>query len=780
MKRCFCIVLLFFFTKTTCFGQGGWVWAKAFDGGTSSGISMASDKDGNVLVTGYFRSTITFGSFHLTATSSELGGRDIFVAKFDSLGNTIWVKSFGGTKDDVGLGIATDSDGNPFITGYFESSEITFGNSILANTYTNQNIITGEFFITKLSSNGNVMWAKKASGDLYDDGESIVVDKNGSAYVVGNFQSHHVTFDDITISHNEPEVTIVVKYDLNGNVVWAKNLFGTTMGWGGFGNSLAIDISDNIYLTGSFTSPSLTFGNITIQNQSDSHIPSTYVDIFLIKFSSDGEVMWAKDIGGGGFDGGTGVATDRLGHVYITGFFCSSTINFGITTLYNPIPGCVPDIFVAKFDSAGNSKWAKSAASTRADYSFDIIVNQMGNVFITGVLSAGNLYDTLTFGDIRLPSYDHRDDIFVAQWDSNGTALWGYRTGLNGDAWNYGDAIAADSRGNVYVTGLSTLFSDVMDPLPFGATTFNSTNDMFLAKLKPCHQPDSVENFAEICSGETIVLKSISLTNNVWSTGAVSPSIIVKAPGKYSVTVSNSSNCKVQSVTTTVNVNPLPHASITASTEILCENGYAIIESNEALSYLWNTGATSQSISVSNAGSYHVTITDANGCHATSDHLELKYIEPLPDVTLLSDCNKIFINQDLYVNWFQNDENIKLDSTLKEFYPPDSGNYHIEISNQCGIKKSNIVHFKPANPHFLSMPNVITPNGDGLNEFFILDEKLSGSALQIINRWGKEVYSSEEYENNWNGDDLSSGTYYYIISNSCFAENLKGVLSIVR
>jgi gliding motility-associated-like protein len=227
-------------------------------------------------------------------------------------------------------------------------------------------------------------------------------------------------------------------------------------------------------------------------------------------------------------------------------------------------------------------------------------------------------------------------------------------------------------------------------------------------------------------------------------------------------------------------VNPLPQASITASTEILCENENVTITSNEAVSYLWNTGATSQSISVNNAGLYHVTITDAKGCHATSGPIELKYIQPLPAVTLLSDCNKIFINQDLLVNWFQNDENIKLNSTLKEFYPSDSGNYHVEIGNQCGTKKSNSIHFIPADPHFITLPNVITPNGDAFNEFFLLDEKLSSSALHVINRWGKEVYYSEEYENNWNGDDLSSGTYYYIISNSCFAEKLKGIISIVR
>jgi gliding motility-associated-like protein len=73
--------------------------------------------------------------------------------------------------------------------------------------------------------------------------------------------------------------------------------------------------------------------------------------------------------------------------------------------------------------------------------------------------------------------------------------------------------------------------------------------------------------------------------------------------------------------------------------------------------------------------------------------------------------------------------------------------------------------------------NIITPNGDGKNDFYRLPDALAGSGFSIYNRWGDLIYESHAYENNWSADDVVSGVYFYIINNKCFGI-YKGVLTI--
>ena len=78
------------------------------------------------------------------------------------------------------------------------------------------------------------------------------------------------------------------------------------------------------------------------------------------------------------------------------------------------------------------------------------------------------------------------------------------------------------------------------------------------------------------------------------------------------------------------------------------------------------------------------------------------------------------------------------------------------------------------------LPNVITPNGDMYNEYFTIDsETIKNIKLQIVNRWGKQVYYSNSYKNNWNGGDLSSGVYFYTVSGSCIMD-IKGAINILK
>src|ERR1017187_4094350 len=189
-----------------------WEWARS-SGGISDdeGMSIAVDGSGNRYVTGYFHSsTITFGTTTLTNNGTGTT-EDMFIVKYDPNGNVLWAKSAGGSGFDWGHGIAVDSSGNSYVTGYLGSSPITFGSIILTNP---------GMFIAKYNANGNVVWAKSAGGSDNDYGNSIAVDDSGNSYVIGSYASSTITFGTTTLTNDSAGLgdIFVVKYDSSGNV----------------------------------------------------------------------------------------------------------------------------------------------------------------------------------------------------------------------------------------------------------------------------------------------------------------------------------------------------------------------------------------------------------------------------------------------------------------------------------------------------------------------------------------------------------------------------------
>jgi hypothetical protein len=156
---------------------GNFLWAKRAGGNWNDvGHGIALDSSGNAYVTGYFEDTAVFGATTLTSA----GQPDTYIAKVDSGGNFLWAKRAGGTSSDIGNGIAVDSSGNAYITGYFWATAV-FG----ATTLTSAG--QSDTYIAKVDSGGNFLWAKRAGGISIDEGKSITVDSIGNAYVTGSF-----------------------------------------------------------------------------------------------------------------------------------------------------------------------------------------------------------------------------------------------------------------------------------------------------------------------------------------------------------------------------------------------------------------------------------------------------------------------------------------------------------------------------------------------------------------------------------------------------------------
>jgi ribosomal protein S11 len=325
--------------------SGNVLWAKSAGGiDNESGHCISTDANGNIVVTGNFYSpTINFGLASLT----NVGNNDIFMAKYDASGNVLWAKSFGGTNYENGNSIATDKKGNIFLTGAFQGN-ITFGGITLTSS-------SSDFFVAKLDYNGNVIWAKNSVCFGYDYGNSIVTDTVGNIIITGVFASPTISFDGISLKNINPMSPdgFVVKYDPDGNVLWAKSAEGASFE-GNFG--LASDNGRNIYVQGNSSSPVITFSGTSLAN------PDTDAGGYIVKYDPNGNLIWVKSASGiSSRNGSNNLTTDASGGLITTGTFYSSTISFGSKTLTNSSDSS--DMFVAKLSSAtGIAIHSKDAA----------------------------------------------------------------------------------------------------------------------------------------------------------------------------------------------------------------------------------------------------------------------------------------------------------------------------------------------------------------------------------------------------------------------------------
>jgi hypothetical protein len=308
------------------------------------------------------------------------------------------------------------------------------------------------------------VWARGEGGTGDDCTTGITTDAIGNVYVVGNFDSPTLTLGSTTLNNAGNWDVFLAKYDAAGNVLWAVGAGGTSRDecYG-----IVIDANDNVYIHGWFGSPSITFGATILLNTDFAGS-----EIFLVKYNSAGTVLWAKKQGGTGVDKGHDIAVDASGNVYATGFFQSSTITFGSTTLTNAGPMYTKDMYIVKYDSSGNAIWAKKAGGSQDDEGWSIAVDGSGNAFVCGQFTS----PSLAFGSNILMNAGQYD-LFIAKYDAAGNLQWG--RGAGGIDFDVTLSVTTDANGNAYMTGWYT-----NDTITFGSIPLLNMGgeDIFLVK----------------------------------------------------------------------------------------------------------------------------------------------------------------------------------------------------------------------------------------------------------------------------------------------------------
>ncbi len=289
--------------------NGNLKWVVSAGGPESDiGNAITLDNTGNVIITGQFTGTATFGTYTLTSTNNNI---NVFTAKLDSSnGNFLWAKSGTGPHTDRGLGVACDPTGNVYITGQFTDT-ITFDNVHFSPLY-------NAIFIVKYDNNGNEQWITTAGGGIYNIANAIAVDNSSNVYITGNFQGNLDFFVNpiVTLTNTYFNRIFIAKYDQNANLLWdvadgSSNPLTA--------NNISLDPAGNPYIIGNF--------ECVLNGYADRYGQGTfntvgYWDVFTAGYAgTDGSWIWSRQIGGHGNNYGNGIAIDTTAHLYTAGSF---------------------------------------------------------------------------------------------------------------------------------------------------------------------------------------------------------------------------------------------------------------------------------------------------------------------------------------------------------------------------------------------------------------------------------------------------------------------------
>ncbi len=280
--------------------NGEHVWSKKYGSSNSMwGTRVAVDPSNNVLVTGYLDGSADFGG----GTLISAGAEDVFLLKLSSAGAHVWSKRFGDASGDYGVGVATDSAGNVFITGEYQGT-IGFGGTPLVSAGAT------DIYLAKFAPNGFHSWSKRfGSSAPSQAGYGLVTDTNDNVLVTGRFIGA-VDFGGGPLTSAGNLDGFLAKFDGAGVHVWSKRFGGTSDDWG---HGLVVDGAGDIVLSGYFASTIDLGGGVL--TSAGSH------DVFIAKLNAAGDHWWSQRFGSTGAQYSYSLAVDADDSLFVGGSF---------------------------------------------------------------------------------------------------------------------------------------------------------------------------------------------------------------------------------------------------------------------------------------------------------------------------------------------------------------------------------------------------------------------------------------------------------------------------
>lgn len=341
-------------------------WSKTWSESSSVvGYALTLDRNANVYVTGMFGDDLSCGGDTLQSN----GMYNTFLCVFDSQGKHLWSDSWGSTRADEGQALDVDSKGNVYITGKF-SDPINFGGGTIESDG------TARAFLASFDGKGKHRWSRGFGSTRTSRGTGLAVDRKGNVYITGDF-FQEINFGGGSLKADGNSDIFLASFNSKGAHRWSKR-FGDSPDDGG--HDLAMDDSDNIYITGTFF-PRIDFGGGQLNSEGR--------DAFVASFTPSGAHRWSKSFGGNYWDEGYGLAVDKKGNSYVTGY-SSGTFKFGSKTYSS---NGNHDLFIASFDPSGAPRWSRFHGGSDFEKGHQVAAGPAGQVYVTGYFR-----ETVDFG----------------------------------------------------------------------------------------------------------------------------------------------------------------------------------------------------------------------------------------------------------------------------------------------------------------------------------------------------------------------------------------------
>ena len=701
-------------------GRGGIYWMNGHDGMRGEIIVDASD---NAWIANYTSSTdfpTTVGAYDQTYNG---GAWDACVLKLSSnMSSLLWSTFLGGVSDDVGYGLRLNSVGEAYVTGV--TSDNTFPST--AGVY--QSTFQGgasDGFITKFNASGSGLVASTFIGGTggtsdYDASYFIDLDGSGDPYIFGTSQGAMPVTGGVY--SNAGSGNFISK--LNANLTALA--YSTVVGGGAASfiepEAFMVDTCENVYIAGFGA-----FGSYPVTPTALYTSTTALGNCYLMTLSKDAmSLLYGSFYHGNHVDGGTS-RFDPSGTIYL-GICMGSTV---------PVPA-----------------WAWDTSAPSWDMFVVKIEFQLAGVNAVASVTPD---DTVCLG--TSVSFNNT---------SNGVTY----------IWDFGDGSPTSSvvspthfytATGIYIVSLTAIDS----------ASCNIIDSTFITITVLASPSASAGNDTTVCSGP-VQLTASGGTTYLWtpSIGLSNPNIAnpIANPtttSTYIVEVSNGA-CSDFDTITIYSGAPV----VVSSNQTICAGDSVGLTSSGGITYSWTPSAGLGSSSIANpvaspttTTTYTVTATDANGCTGSAS-VTIVVNPIISSDFFITPAPPYYINTTITFNDYSTSANTWDfgDNTNSSLQSPDHmytipGIYticHVIDVAGCVDTICKTVEVSPFN---ILVPNVITTNGDGQNEYLLFQylEYYPGSRLEIYNRWGLKLYEDDNYQNNWDGSKYSDGVYYFIL-----------------
>lgn len=741
--------------------------------------SLSISKNNEIYITGLFSINSSIGQFDLPDPyirdiwRNKRASDYIYLAKLDQNLSTLWVShsahGYCCGSPNVGVVKTNPYNDDVIIMGrssgpvVFEGNYMTGAGSVFS-------------FLVCYDKDGNLKWTQKGQAvtdetfsDVYFSDFDIT--DRGEIYLVGNYDDEAQLGSFILPDENGDGYIngFVSKLNDSGQFVWAKSILGGR----GTGVSSIICKDNNCYFGGSFRDY-LKFDGIEIVDSISSLTTTGYIG----KVENEDYMNKLLFLKTTGYSSLSKLSYNKSGFINVLGDFHT---DISIGCLSATIDYMSP--FASRLDIddeidqpiiSGNSE----VVCDNNPYFFNID-NYDPNYDYTLVYPEGVSVTNQSGSMIELGVLDSAPDT----------------VNLNTIASNKCNWKAVSNRISFINKSSPELNGEILTPDKFCEGSENqilstAAGDNILFYNWSLPEGFSVDGMQEVSTGSNIIEVEI---NKSFKEG------IIKLTGSNECGVTDALTKEITAF------SKLPTPALTGD-QLICNNNNAYTyqanfnaELVGSITYYWqvsgdlllpndgrqDSSKTSQiSVEVNDVfrqRNQYIKVKATNECYTseiTTLNITGSELPEIPEV-IIGECDRsIKVNLQKDFEWYFNGHKTNFSSS--SINDIDSGFYQVKSSNVCGEEWSTPIYVDPVILEHLFIPNIITPNGDGFNERFVIDQSLKHAFLAIYNRWGIEVYKNHSYSNEWSASNLSSGVYYYLLNHNCLNQSIRGTITVLK